>query len=224
MKVLLVDDSKLFLAGLRNMLEDSDIEVLGTALSAQEAIEETKLLQPEIVLMDVQMPGESGIEATCAIKALFPATKIVMMTVSESDEHLYDAIVAGASGYLLKSMPPTDFLEALVGMSRDETPLSPGLASKIMAEFARRSREKEASGPPLDAEELSPRQTRILHLVAQGWTYKKIAESMDIHERTVKYHIREITGKLRLKNRSQVLVYASQHFAVNAPGVHRGKI
>jgi two-component system NarL family response regulator len=150
--------------------------------------------------------------------------KIVMMTVSESDAHLYDAIVAGASGYLLKSMPPKDFLEALIGMSRGETPLTPGLAAKIMAEFARRGQQRDTQSLTLDAENLSPRQAEILRLVAQGWTYKKIAESMSIHERTVKYHIREITEKLHMKNRSQVLVYASRHFSANHSGTRKDKI
>lgn len=210
MKVLLVDDSTLFLDGLRNMLEASEIDVLGVAQCAEDAIEQASTLHPEVVLMDVQMPGENGIEATRVLKTLFPEMKIVMMTVSESDEHLFDAIAAGASGYLLKGMSPDGFLQALEGLSRGETPLSPGLAAKIMAEFARRQQETgKASAAALP--QLSERQMEILRMVAQGHPYKEIAEHLNVTERTIKYHMGEIAGRLHVRNRSQVLAYASRY-------------
>ena len=210
MKVLLVDDSALFLEGLRSMLEASDIDVLGVASSAEEAVEQARKLQPEVVLMDVQMPGENGIGATRAIKTLFPQIMIVMMTVSDSDEHLYDAIAAGACGYLVKGLSPDGFLEALVGLGRGETPLSPGLAAKIMAEFARREREAGKPGAPLPSP-LTERQNEILHMVAIGRPYKEIAALLHVAERTIKYHMGEIAGRLHLENRSQVLAYASRY-------------
>jgi two-component system NarL family response regulator len=211
MKVLLADDNALFLEGLQNLLEDNGIVVLGTADNAQEAVAQAILLVPDVVLMDIQMPGKSGIEATHAIKSRLPAMKIVMMTVSQDEAHLFEAIAAGASGYLLKSMPQKNFVKALTGMARGESPFSPGLAAKILAEFAHREQQRKEQNLPLDSNCLSARQTEILRLVAMGWTYKKIAQSIKRHERTIKYHIREITDKLHLKNRSQVLLYASQH-------------
>jgi two-component system NarL family response regulator len=210
MNVLLVDDSALFLDGLRSMLEASEIDVLGVALCAEEAIEQARRLHPEVVLMDVQMPGESGIEATRVLKTLFPQIKIVMMTVFDSDEHLFDAIAAGASGYLLKGMSPDGFLEALVGLSRGETPLSPGLAARIMAEFARRQRETGKPGAA-STYPLSERQIEILRMVAHGHPYKQIAEHLNVSERTIKYHMGEIAGRLHVENRSQVLAYASRY-------------
>jgi two-component system NarL family response regulator len=207
--VLLVDDNALFLEGLRNMLEASEVVVLGMAANAEEAIEQARALQPEVVLMDVQMPGESGIEATRTLKGLFPEMKIVMMTVSESDEHLFDAIAAGANGYLLKSGSPDEFAEALAGAARGEAPLSAGLAARIMAEFARRDRERETGELPVDpAAVLSERKMEILRQVALGHPYREIARNLGLSEATIKYHMGEITGHLHVKNRSQAIAYA----------------
>jgi two-component system NarL family response regulator len=207
--MILVDDSDLFLSGLRNMLEAADIVVLGTASSAQEAIELARRLQPEVVLMDVQMPGQNGIEATRVLKALFPEMKIVMMTVSDRDEHLFDAIVAGVSGYLLKNMSPEKFLETLTGIERGESPLSPGLAARIMAEFARRDRETAPRNAGIESS-LSERQQEILSLVAQGWTYKAIAQTLNLTEAGIKYHMGEITRRMHLQNRSQAIARANR--------------
>jgi DNA-binding NarL/FixJ family response regulator len=208
-KVLLVDDSALFLSGLASMLEAVDVVVLGVASNAKEAVELASKLHPEVILMDVQMPRQNGIEATRTIKALFPEMKIVMMTVSDRDQHLFDAIVAGADGYLLKNMPPAEFLDALAGIERGESPLSPGLATRIMAEFARRDREAAPRNAGIESS-LSERQQKILSLVAQGWTYKSIAQELELTEAGIKYHMGEITRRLHLENRSQAIAYANQ--------------
>jgi two-component system NarL family response regulator len=217
MQVLLVDDNPLFLEGLRNLLEDSGIQVLGTAANATEALEQAQRLRPDVVLMDVQMPGQSGIEATRALKSLHPAMKIVMMTVSENDQYLFDAISAGASGYLLKGVSPESFVAALEGLARGETPLSPGLAAKIMAEFARRDRQRQAGkhGDGPDSHDdgdppLSGKQREILRQVAEGRPYKEIARLMGLTESTIKYHMGEIADRLHLGNRAQVIAYASR--------------
>ncbi|WP_420236162.1 response regulator [Telmatobacter bradus] len=180
MKVLLVDDDSLFLEGLRNILEDGEIEVVGTATNATDAIEQALRLLPEVVLMDVQMPGQSGIEATYFLKSKIPQMKIVMMTVSENDDFLFDAILAGASGYLLKENSGRSFVAALEEIAQGQTPLSPDLAGKILVEFARRERERNAgqsddraTSPDEATLPLSSRQTEILRQVAQGMTYKK---------------------------------------------------
>ncbi len=211
MRVLLVDDNALFLEGLQNLLEASEIVVLGTAANAQQAIAQAMRLQPEIVLMDVQMPGESGIEATRALKSLYPRMKIVMMTISESDVHLFDAIAAGASGYLLKGGSMDGLVQALEGLARGESPLSPGLAAKILAEFTRRAREREATkpaDPPTTS--LTERQNEILRQVAEGRHYKEVASALGLTEATIKYHMGEITDRLHLENRAQAIAFVSR--------------
>ena len=212
--MLLVDDSALFLEGLRNILEDRGIRVLGTASSAEEAVDRAQFLRPDVVLMDVLMPGQSGIEATRRLKSRFPAMKIVMMTASESDEHLFDAIAAGASGYLRKGSSPESFVEALEGLVRGETPLSPGLAAKILAEFARREQQRAEGRAKRTCEtplvQLSGRQTTILRQVAAGRPYKEIARELGLTVPTIKYHMGEITDRLHLCNRAQVIAYAGR--------------
>jgi two-component system NarL family response regulator len=220
MKILLVDDSKRFLSGLKNMLESHHYEVVGVATSAAEAIRQTEALAPHLVLMDIQMPGESGIDATRALKRAHPLLKIVMMTVSDSDEHLFEAIAAGADGYLIKGERPELFVDALACLARGETPLSPGLAMKIMTEFARRSR---ASEPPTqtgiaptgktktgeilpgDEEKLTGRQHTILSLIAKGRSYQEIARQVGISVAGVNYHVAEITARLHVENRAQAI-------------------
>lgn len=211
MKVMLVDDSKLFLAGLQSLLEASDVQVLGQAHNAADAVRLARQLHPEVVLMDVQMPGQSGIEATRVLKLQDPSLKIVMMTVSEKDEHLFDAIAAGASGYLLKNMSPAGFVGALEGLVEGEAPLAPGLAGRLLSEFARREREVGKPQPEVE-NPLNERQMEILRAVARGFTYKEIAAQLDLSEQTIKYHMSEIAGRLHLSNRSQVIAYASRYF------------
>lgn len=211
MRVLLVDDHSLFLDGLKNLLLANDIEVVGMALNAREALQKAAELSPEVILMDVQMPGGDGIKATRLIKDKFPEIKIVMLTVAQDDSHLFEAIKAGASGYLFKGLPKEQFFSLLGGLRRGESPLSPGLAAKIMAEFARLQREQEMAN--IMAEKtalLSSRQINILKLVAQGWTYKEIGRQMELSEATIKYHMGEITSRLHLENRSQVITLASE--------------
>lgn len=155
MKILLVDDSRKFLSGLKNMLESRGYEVAGMAHSASEALRLACTVAPDLVLMDIQMPGEDGISATRALKRAAPSLKIVMMTISDSDEHLFDSIVAGADGYLIKG-EPEPFVEALSALTRGEVPFSPGLARRIMDEFARRSRPLASDIPNNDTKSELP--------------------------------------------------------------------
>lgn len=209
MKVLLVDDSEHFLIGLQNLLEASEIAVVGTATSAEMALALVRYRHPDVVLMDVMMPGRSGIEATAQIKRLYPSVKVVMMTVSEKDEHLYEAIKAGASGYLLKSVTMDGFAEALENLTRGEAPLSPGLTAKVIAEFARRSHQQHEEKPAFEGL-LTAREMAIVRWAAEGLTYREIAKAMGLSERTIKYNFREIADKLHLENRAQVLAHASR--------------
>ena len=219
MKVLLVDDNVLFLEGLGNMLAAAGIEVAGTAASGREALVKAEELKPDVILMDVQMPDGDGIEATRRIKAKLPAVKVVMLTVSQDDANLFEAVKAGATGYLLKGLSKEHFLKQLSGLAADEAPLSPGLASKILAEFARRESKRETeAATAAKAQLLTPRQAEILRHLVSGLTYKEIGERLGISESAVKYHMNEITAKLQLDNKFQVVAFAEKMGLLPAPG------
>jgi DNA-binding NarL/FixJ family response regulator len=212
MKVLLVDDHPLFLEGLQNLLLSRGIEVVGTAGDGLEALEKARALHPDVILMDVQMPRCDGLAATRLIKVEMPEVKIVMLTVCEEDEDLFEAIKSGASGYLLKSLDAREFFELLSGLAQGEAPLSPGLAARILEEFAHQANGIEAT-PQVGEEDtrgLTPRQMGILILVARGLTYKRVGATLCLSERTVKYHMGEILGKLHLENRTQVIAWATR--------------
>jgi DNA-binding NarL/FixJ family response regulator len=209
MKTLLVDDHPLFLDGLKNLLTLRGIEVVGTARDGMEALEKARTFNPEIILMDIKMPNLDGLAATRLIKAELPDVKIVMLTMSAEDEDLFEAIKCGACGYLLKTLDVDEFFSLLLGLTRGEVPLSPGLASRVLEEFAQQSMESK-SIKPLEAktEDLSARQIQVLTLVAQGLTYKEVGAKLCLAERTIKYHIGEIIDRLHLENRSQAIQYA----------------
>ena len=193
MRVLLVDDHPLFMDGLKDLLIANDIEVTGTATHLQDAILKARATRPEVILMDVQMPGDDGIAATRLIKAEFPEIKIVMLTVSQDDKHLFEAIKAGASGYLLKGLPKEQFLALLTGIKQGESPLSPGMAAKVLTEFARLQQERDLADRAADKTSLlSSQQVEILKLVAQGLTYKEIGGLVHLSEASIKYHMGEI--------------------------------
>lgn len=209
MKLLLVDDHKLFLEGLQNLLVANEIPVVGVARNGLEAVEMAEQLQPDVILMDIHMPGCDGLEATRRIKARMPGIKIVMLTMSADDEHLFEAIKSGATGYLLKNLDADEFFELLEGLERGEAPMTRSLATKLLTEFA-----QQAHRPPVEepheetVDGLTDRQMEVLRHIAQGQTNKEIAEILFITERTVKYHLQEILQKLHLRNRTQAVAYA----------------
>ena len=209
MKVLLVDDHPLFLEGLKNLLIIRGIDVVGTACDGWEAVEKAKALLPDVILMDIVMSGCDGLAATRMIKARQPDIKVVMLTMSEADEDLFSAIKSGASGYLLKTEDTDKFFRHLEGLMRGEAPLSPGLAARVLGEFAQGT---NVNGPVELGEKadkpLTSRQVQVLTLVAQGLTYKEIGSKLFLSERTIKYHMGEIIERLHLDNRRQVLDYA----------------
>ncbi|HBY98104.1 MAG: response regulator transcription factor [Ardenticatenaceae bacterium] len=213
MKVLLVDDHPLFLEGLQNLLTARGIDVVGTAGDGLEALEKARALHPDVILMDIQMPRCDGIGATRLVTAELPDIQIVMLTVSEEDKDLFEAIRSGASGYLLKTLDSDKFLELFSGLSQGEPALSPGLARKILGEFARKAggAEGTAQGYEDDVEErLTPRQMEVLTLVARGLTYKEVGTVLCLSERTIKYHMGKILQKLHLENRTEVIAYAAR--------------
>ena len=217
LRLLLVDDHALFLEGLRNLLALEKIEVVGTAGDGLEALEKARSLRPDMILMDVQMPRCDGLSATRLIKAEMPEIKIVMLTMSEDDHDLFEAVKSGASGYLLKNLKPAPFFALLSDLQAGLLPFSPGLGSRLLEEFTRLS--AYTSSPPAEASpgsdqeaaRLSPRQMQILILVAQGHIYREVAETLGLSEPTVKYHMREILDRLHLENHAQVIAYASEH-------------
>ena len=217
MRVLIVDDHALLAEGLTNLLEQRGFEVIGTAADGQEGVEQALRLAPDLVLMDIAMPVMNGLDATRQIKAKRPEIKIVMLTTSAEDDDLFEAVKSGACGYLLKSIKGRDFIEALRGLEQGTPPFSPGLASRLLREFARKGnagkRDAEIGKAGKAATEpvrLTERQAEVLRLVAEGLTYKEVAAQMMLSEHTVRYHMAEIMERLHLENRSQVIAYAGR--------------
>lgn len=207
MKTLLVDDHALFLEGMRNFLTANGIEVVGTAQNGVEALIKFEMHKPDLVLMDLQMDGLDGIEATRLIKKEFPEAKIVMLTAIEDDDGLFAAMQAGAEGYLLKEMEPASFIRQLTGLREGETPLAPRLAERLLLEFSRRGQKADEAASK-NQRELTERQTELLQLITRGLTYKEIAGRLALKEATVKYHVKEILAKLQLANRAQLIAHA----------------
>ena len=211
MRLLLVDDHPLFMQSLKVLLNTSGYEVIGLASTGVEALKQARLLRPDLILMDIDMPDCDGLAATRLIKAEMPHIKIVMLTVSASDEHLFEAVKSGASGYLLKSQSAERFLELIAQVEHGGAALPPELAARLLEEFARQSQHVETLSVEGAPAELTPRQLEILSLVAQGMTYPQVGETLHLSEPTVRYHMGEILERLHLKNRAQVIAYAAQH-------------
>lgn len=224
MRVLLADDHRLLVEGLVNLLQAHGVDVVGVAKDGFEAVEQTRSLRPDVVLMDIRMPNCDGLAATRLIKAELPEQAVVILTTSDDDSDLFEAIKSGANGYLLKSIDAGSLVAALQDAVEGVPPLARGLAARLLAEFARGGVESEASptAPPSVLERepavITPRQNEILQLVAEGRSYKEIARRIYITPRTVKYHMAEIMRKLHLESRAQVLAYAARHASGDGPG------
>lgn len=211
MRVLLVDDHPLFLDGLKNLMTNRGFEVVGTARDGMEALEKARALKPELILMDVQMPRLNGLEATRLVKAELPDIKVVILTMSEDDQDLFEAIKSGACGYLLKAEETEKFFKLLSGLVKGEVPLSPGLAGHVLKEFARQGAARGSVEQTAEKkEDLTPRQFEVLTLVSQGLTYKEVGAKLFLTEHTIKYHMGEIIARLHLESRRQVIEYAKR--------------
>ena len=216
LRILLVDDHNLFRKGLASLLSSrSDMEVVGEAENGQDAIAITRAVVPDLILMDIHMPGGDGLEAVKAIKNEMPHIKIVMLTVSDTDDDLFAAIKNGANGYLLKNLDPSQFFALLEGLRRGEAPVSGVVADKILHEF--RKMDLAAEHPVEDYEALTFREIETLELLVKGDTNKEIAEMLHVSENTVKLHLRNIMEKLHLQNRIQLAVYAVRQGLGNPP-------
>ena len=208
MRVLLADDHALFLDGLRNLLTLHGVQVVGIARNGMEALEKTLQLRPDIVLMDLRMPGCDGVTATRLIKAEWPECKIVMLTTSTEELDLIEAIRSGASGYLLKSLETGPFLKYLKGVMHGEAAIARELSAILWREVASQEDANLVIRNPSEEVELTARQIEILQLVAQGLQNKEIAERLCVSEHTIKYHMSEILQRLRVKNRDQAVTFA----------------
>jgi DNA-binding NarL/FixJ family response regulator len=206
-RVLLADDHALFRAGIASLLEAWGMTVVGQAANGLEAIELARRLHPDLMLIDIGMSPCNGLEATRAVKTELPDVKVIIVTVSDDDQDLFEAVRCGAEGYLLKGMSEEELSATLTSISAGEPALSPGLAAKILDEFARMAR--EGGGKPAGPEDqLTDRERDVLRLVAEGATNREIAATLYVSENTVGFHMKNILAKLHLKNRAHAAAFA----------------
>ncbi len=201
-RVLLADDHDLFREGLAGLIEaQADLEVVGQAEDGLDALALVRELKPDLIVMDIKMPVCDGLEATRLIRTEMPEARIVILTVHDEDEKLFEAIKAGASGYILKDTNSTDFLHSLRRALAGDAVLPPKLALRVLDEFARLAHHATADVSPSVAPDLTPREREVLNLVATGATDKEIAAQLSLSLHTVKSHVHSILGKLHAMNR-----------------------
>jgi DNA-binding NarL/FixJ family response regulator len=203
MRVLVADDHSLFRDGITSLLEAAGFDVVGQVGDGQAAVEAALHLCPDLVLLDIAMPQLSGLEALRLIKAELPETQVVMLTVSDDDANLFEAVESGALGYLLKDLDADEFFEMLDGLQRGEAAITRRMTTRLMKGFADLSHRRT---DPVDG--LTQREMELLRLMAEGMSNKAIAQRLSISENTVKYHIRNILQKLGVQNRTQAVAYA----------------
>jgi DNA-binding NarL/FixJ family response regulator len=226
--ILLVDDHALLRKGLAHLLRaEPDFEVVGEAADGLDAIAQAAVLRPDVVLMDVRMPRLGGLGATRQILGMLPQTKILMLSMSEDEEAVFEAVRSGAHGYLLKSAEPEELFRALRAVVRGEAPISGSLAVKLLRELARAAHEPAVSAPPRTV--LSRRENEVLVLVADGKTNKEIATILNLAENTVKNCVKRILEKFHLENRVQAAVFALRQESPTTcngavPGVDEGTV
>ena len=215
MRILIADDHALFRDGLRSLLTANGHEVIGEAKNGRDAVALAQELQPDLILMDVQMPEVDGLEATRLLTAAIPDVKVVILTASEEETTLFDAIKAGAQGYLMKNLEAEEFFDLLDRAQRGEPALTPALARKLLQEFAKPA----ASPSPAGEDALTAREREVLELMVEGVTSnRKLARHLGLSENTVKFHVRNILDKLRLHTRAEVVGYALRHGMVDPQG------
>jgi DNA-binding NarL/FixJ family response regulator len=206
LRVLLVDDHDLFRTGLRNLLEEQTVQVVGEAADGAQAIRMVRELAPDVVVMDLNMPGMSGVEATRQVTTLAPLTRVVVLTISDQDEDVMNAILAGACGYLMKDSSIQDLMQGIRAAAVGESLISPHIAAKVLQRL-RATGTNEADAALIRAE-LSDREMEVLKLIANGKDNAQIAADLHISPKTVKNHISNILMKLQIDNRIQAAVYA----------------
>jgi DNA-binding NarL/FixJ family response regulator len=205
LRVMLVDDHDLFRTGLRNLLEEQGLDIVAEASEGATALRLVRELAPDVVVMDLNMPGMNGIEATREIARLAPLTRVVVLTISDQDGDVMDAILAGACGYLLKDSSIQDLMQGIQAASVGEALISPHIASKVLQRIRATGVQEDSALPQ---PELSDRETEVLRLIANGKDNAEIARELHISPKTVKNHISNILMKLQIENRIQAAVYA----------------
>lgn len=215
-RIIVVDDQELFRRGLVMLLAvEEDIEVVGEASDGAEAAELAAAVAPDVVLMDVRMPKKSGIDACVLIKDVVPSTNIIMLTVSDDEADLYEAIKNGASGYLLKDASIDEVAQAIRVVADGQSLISPSMATKLLDEFKMMSRAEERQQMMLPR--LTDRELEVLRLVARGLNNREIARELFISENTVKNHVRNILEKLQLHSRMEAVMYAVREKLLDIP-------
>jgi DNA-binding NarL/FixJ family response regulator len=203
MRLLIADDHALFRDSLKSLLQARGHLVVAEARNGREAVEMARRFKPDLVLMDLTMPEVDGLTATKLLCAELPEVKVVVLTASDDDANLFEAVKSGAQGYLLKNLEAGEFFTLLEGVKRGEPALTPSLARKLMSEFARPKQQAE------DPDALTDREREVLELLVQGVTSnRKLAAQLGVSENTVKFHVRNILDKLHLHNRAQVVAFA----------------
>jgi DNA-binding NarL/FixJ family response regulator len=214
-RVLLADDQGLVRAGFRMILRaEADIEVVGQAADGEEAVSRTRETDPDVVLMDIRMPGVDGVEATRRITAT-AGPRVLVLTTFDLDEYVYEALRAGASGFLLKDAPEEQLVAAIRVVAAGGSLFAPSVTRRLIEQFARRARTPEA---PPQLEELTPRELEVLRLVARGLSNAEIAETLVVSEHTTKTHVASVLSKLDLRNRVQAVVLAYESGLVTPGG------
>jgi DNA-binding NarL/FixJ family response regulator len=204
-RILLAEDQTLLRHALRTVLDlEPGLSVTGEAADGEEAVQRTIALRPDIVLMDVQMPRRSGVEATALISAAVPATRVIVLTTFDYEEYVFDAIKAGAMGYLLKDVPAPELIDTIRRVAAGESFIQPRVASKLLLEFGRRSR------TPQEDDELTEREREVLNLLAQGASNRDIGAKLFLAEGTVKNHVSNILAKLHAANRTHAVALARE--------------
>ncbi len=217
-RVLLADDHSLFREGMASILNaQPDFEVIGEAADGLEVLVKAKELMPDLILMDINMPGCDGLEATQRIRRDFPSITIVMLTVRDEDEKLFQAIKSGAQGYLLKSIRSWELVNLLRGATQGEAAITPALAGRMLEEFRRLGQRQEQTPPSDETVALTVREQDVLSLVAACATDKEIADELCISVHTVKSHMRNILAKLQLGRRHEAALFAMREGLISPP-------
>jgi DNA-binding NarL/FixJ family response regulator len=215
LKVLVVDDHRLFRQGLISLMSTREdlVDVVGEATSAQEAMYMAEAMRPDVILMDIYMPHGDGLQATKELRQRFPEISIVILTSSDDDDHLYEAIHLGAAGYLLKTLDAEELFDLLECVADGEVAITRAMATRLLYHLSSVDRESDAFG-----NDLTSRETDVLHLVAKGATNPQIASQLNITVNTVKVHLRNILSKLHVENRTQAATLAIERGLVDAEG------
>jgi DNA-binding NarL/FixJ family response regulator len=215
--VLLVDDQAMIRAGLRKILEtEADLDVIGEAGDGADAVDLARDLRPDVVLMDIRMPVLDGIEATRRIVAAQPSARVLVLTTFGLDTYVFDALRAGASGFMLKDAPPEELVAAVRIVASGDALLAPAVTRSVVEEFVRAP--ASAPTPPAALDELTPREREVLDLLARGLSNPEICARLVISDATAKTHVARILQKLGLRDRVQVVIYAYEHGVVTPGG------